>query len=96
MTDSKVQNFLKEILTEEEYQEVGNLPHVQDLYSEKFIDSVEVIPIENKRFLIRKADKENLPEHWKETLIEVTRKENDTLLNPVYVELDKDGTLLLD
>lgn len=97
--NTKVDNFLKEILTEGEYKEIIELPHlsrVREMYSEEYIDSVEVIPVDNKRFVIRKEERPKLPENYLETLKTVTKEANEELLNPVYLSVDEDGTLLLD
>lgn len=97
--NTKVDNFLKEILTEEEYKEITELPHVsrvREMYSEEYIDSVEIIPVDNKRFIINKGEKSQLPQNYLETLKTITKEANEDLLNPVYISVDADGTLLLD
>ena len=96
MSNKVVDNFLREILTEEEYKEVGHLPEVQTMYTEEFINSVNVVKINNKRFLILKKDTERLPSDWIRTLALLTQKENDSLMNPVHVTIDEDGILLVD
>lgn len=97
MDIAKRTEFLKQILTAEEYQEIEqNKEAFQtclDMYSEEYIDSVNVYEVNSKRFIVAKTDVSKLPKTWSNTLEEVSHVKQ--LLNPVYIEVDTDGELLL-
>jgi hypothetical protein len=94
----KQEEFVRLILTPLEQEEISNEPTLfakcQELYTEEFIDSVIVIAINEYRFLIKKEDHKQLPQQLLSTLMEIAEKEE--MSNPVYVEVDEDGVLLLD
>lgn len=94
----KVEEFLKQAITNDEYQELITDPvayrKALELYSEEFVDSVIIVSINDTRFLIKKEEAGKLHKDWLLTLMELAEKES--LSNPVYVDADEDGTLLID
>jgi len=90
--------FLQKILTEEEYHEVQldafAFSESMKLYSPEYIDSVIVIAIDNKRFLINKADITMMNDYSLSTLTWIAKSE--FLQNPIYVEVEANGSLLID
>jgi chromosome segregation ATPase len=90
--------FLKEILTLKEFNEIkmdesafkGSL----EMYNEDYIDSVNVFAINNKRFIILKNDLPKLHKDWARTLGELSL--NESLINPVYVEVESNGVMLVE
>lgn len=90
--------FLKSILTIKEFNEIkrdeNSFKGSMEMYDEEYIDSVNVIAINEKRFIFLKEDISKLHKEWKKTLGEVSLKE--TLINPIYVEVESDGTMLLE
>lgn len=91
---TKVDEFLKQILTDEEYEEYGKIPMVRHAYSPAFIESVSVHPVGDVRFLLLKQEIPNYPIGWENALNEVAAK-GQGLVNPVYVSLE-DGLLSID
>lgn len=90
--------FLKKILTLEEFNEIqmdeSAFKGALGMYEEDYIDSVNVFAINNKRFIIKKSDSPKLHKDWEKTLEELSLKES--LLNPVYVEVDSNGVMLVE
>lgn len=90
--------FLQQILAPTEFQQLQEdtvaMECSLELYDEAYIDSVDIVSIHNKQFLIPKTDLPKLPKKWILTLQELARKE--PLLNPVYVHVEPDGVLLVD
>lgn len=70
------------------------LKTLENSYSLEYIDSVEIIKIRKKVFLIPKEKVKTLSDEQRSTL-EVLADMND-LINPVYIEIDDDGVLLVD
>ena len=58
------------------------------------IDNFQVIKIANKIFLIKKEELNDLTDEHYEVL-DLLSQEND-LINPVYLSIDKEGVLLVD
>ena len=85
-------------MTEDEYLEVKSDSEAYemslDLYSDEFINSVLVFPIENKRFIVYKEQIKLLPEDWMDRL-KIISKRND-LENPVYVEMDENFGMIFE
>lgn len=67
---------------------------LREMYDEYFIDSVEVIEMYNKSFIISKDDLDCLTEDHKDVLL--TLSNNEELDNPVYISISEDGVLLVD
>ena len=90
--------FLKEVQTAEEYQKIEQdkkaFKTCLEMYDEEYIDSVQVYAVNNKRFIVSKEDVPKLPVTWADTSAELSLVE--TLENPVYVEIDTDGILLIE
>lgn len=90
--------FLKSILTQKEYEQIkrdeiayeGSL----EMYDEDYINSVNVISLNDKRFIFLKEDMAKLHTDWMKTLGEITLKE--TLTNPVHVEVESNGLMIIE
>ena len=90
--------FLKSILTEKEFNQIrrdekaykGSL----EMYDEEYIDSVNVIALNEKRFIFLKKDMTKLHTDWMKTLGEISLKE--TLINPVHVEVESNGLMIVE
>lgn len=65
-----------------------------DLYDTDFIENSVVVHTLGKHFVMSKNDFENLSEEQQEVLD--TLSEDNSLMNPVFVEIDDDGSLLVD
>lgn len=65
-----------------------------DLYDTEFIDNSVVVHTLGKHFVLSKNDFDNLSEKQQEVLD--TLSEDKSLMNPVFVEIDADGSLLVD
>lgn len=98
MDKQKRMDFLERISTPEELQKIEMSEEVLktclDMYDEAYIDSVKVYPFNTKRFVVSKEDVPKLPPTWTETLNSLSLDE--TLMNPVYVEVDEKGVLLVE
>lgn len=94
MKDKQTQ-FLKQVLTEDEYESIlkdsSLFKQSKELYSDELIDSVNIISIDDKRFLIRKEDANRMPNNFIQTL-SIVEVDN----NPIYVEVSEEGVLLID
>lgn len=83
-------------LSEEDFNEDDcHLIKLLDLmYPIEMVDSSSIIHLNNNYFVFNKADAAKLTEEHFDTLSILT--ETETLHNPVYVELDNEGRLLID
>lgn len=94
MKDKQTQ-FLKQVLTQDEYESIlkdsSLFKQSKELYSDELIDSVNIISIDDKRFLIRKEDANRMPNNFIQTL-SIVEVDN----NPIYVEVSEEGVLLID
>jgi hypothetical protein len=98
MDIEKRKSFLKKIMTIDEFNDLNQENEVINeslkMYSEEYIDSVIVIAAKDKRFIINKNDISKLHNEWLKTLEEVSHEQS--LINPVYVDIDENGTMLID
>jgi hypothetical protein len=83
--------LLEEDLNQED---VNLLISLREMYPTEYIDSVEVIEVSGKSFVINKEDYSKLTEEQKSTFYLLASQDN--LDNPVYVSLSEDGVLLID
>ncbi|WP_311078316.1 hypothetical protein [Paenibacillus polymyxa] len=67
---------------------------LKEMYPIDYIDSVEVVNIAGKNFIISKDDLNGLTENQKDTLMTIA--EQKELLNPVYISISEDGVILVD
>lgn len=67
---------------------------LDSLYPDELINNAEVIKTDKNAFIIKKTDMERFTEFHMDTLASISEKED--LDNPVYVEIDDDGRLLID
>nr|WP_296961224.1 hypothetical protein [uncultured Mediterraneibacter sp.] len=83
-------------LSEEDFNENDcHLIKLLDLmYPIEIVDSSSIVHLNNNYFVFNKADAAKLTEENFDTLSILT--ETETLHNPVYVELDNEGRLLID
>lgn len=65
-----------------------------DMYDNTIIENSEVLVIGNKHFLFSKNDFRKLNEEQKNTLELISLEES--LINPVYVEIGSEGELIID
>lgn len=66
---------------------------LKNLYDSGFIDSINIISIKDKNFLLNNDDFENLNEEQKNTLELLAEEELD---NPIYISVGEEGELLVD
>lgn len=83
-------------ITEDDFSDADLelLSTLQMMYPQELIDSVEVISIGRKSFLISKEDKGKLTDEQENIFINLA--DNTGLHNPVFVSLSDDGVLLID
>lgn len=67
---------------------------LERMYPIDMIEASEVISIDNYYFVFNKKDMPKLTEHHFDTLSTLT--ENEELYNPVYVDIDEEGRLIID
>lgn len=70
------------------------LEALRDMYSSEFIDSVYVIEISGKSFIINKSDLPYISEEQQNALL--TLSNDESLDNPVYINFSEDGVILID
>jgi hypothetical protein len=75
-------------------EDVDLLNSIKEMYPTEFIESVEVIEISGKSFVISRDEYSKLTEEQKFTFFMLA--EQDNLENPVYVSISEDGVLLVD
>src|SRR5690625_5131586 len=73
--------------------DVNILNSLREMYTTDYIESVEIIEMSDKSFVIEKEDFTNLTEDHEDVLI--TLASNEGLDNPVYLTLSEDGVLLV-
>lgn len=83
--------LLEEDLNQHDIDLINSL---REMYSTEYIDSVRVIEVQSKRFIISKKDYSKLTDEQKITFFMLANQEN--LENPVYVSVSEDGVLLVD
>lgn len=67
---------------------------LEAMYPNELIENTRIVPLDNHYFLFSKKDAARLTEQHYDTLGELAEKEH--LHNPVYVELDEEGRLIVD
>lgn len=67
---------------------------LEQMYPESMIDDSAVINLDNYYFVFRKKDVKKLTEEHFDTLLTLTEREK--LYNPVYVDIDEEGRLIID
>lgn len=83
-------------LCEEDFtkEDAELLKTLRETYTSDYIDSVEVVEIYNKSFIINKDDMQNFTEEQQNVFI--TLSNDDNIENPVYVRISEDGVILID
>ncbi len=64
------------------------------MYTDEIIDNSEIINLDRYYFVFSKLDSQKLTEQHFDTLMAIT--EDDDLHNPVFVEIDDEGGLIID
>ncbi|WCK57401.1 hypothetical protein PP175_25375 (plasmid) [Aneurinibacillus sp. Ricciae_BoGa-3] len=89
--------FLEKILTVKEVSELkaDKKAYQQALkaYDEAYIQSVDIVPIKDKRFVVDKSERPKLPTGWQNTLSSLA--DNEELENPIFISVDEKGVLLV-
>ncbi len=67
---------------------------LDQMYPVSLIDDSYIVEIDNHYFIFSKQDAEMLTEHHFDTLSALS--DNEPLLNPVFVEIDEEGILIVD
>ena len=67
---------------------------LDEMYPTSLIDNSHIIELDNHYFIFRKQDAEQLTAQHFDTLSALS--DNEQLMNPVYVELDEEGRLIID
>ena len=67
---------------------------LDEMYPIDMVNNTDIIHLDNKYFVFAKSDSSKLKEEHFDTLM--TLAEQDSLNNPVYVEIDEEGRLLVD
>ena len=67
---------------------------LEQMYPISMIDNSQVISVDNHYFVFSKEDAERLSENHFDTLVALA--DNKDLVNPVYVDLDAEGRLIVD
>jgi hypothetical protein len=92
------EDFLREIMTEHEWSSLKEDATVYqealNLYDEAYIESVQVFSIKDIRCIVPKSEIHKLPVEWKDTMEQIASVE--TLQNPIYLNVDENGILLVD
>lgn len=94
--ENSINNGVKKVsLDKEDFNKNDRriLDELKGMYTEEFIDSVSIIKINSKVFILDKSKTETLTEENKNTL-EVLSSHTE-LINPVYIDIE-DGVLMVD
>lgn len=94
--DEIVSNTYRLSLDEKDFNEADQslIMNLYNMYSVDLIDSSKVFQINEKYFVFNKDQYDLLTKEHKEILQELSL--NKDLINPVFVEIDSDGGLLID
>lgn len=74
--------------------DVRMMETLDKMYPASLIDNSHIIEIDNHYFIFSRQDAEQLTEQHFDTLSALS--DNEQLMNPVYVELDEEGRLIID
>lgn len=92
MTDKELNSLFSNLNFNIDQLKLSN--EINDLYTDEMIENSKIIKIDDKRFIISKENYKNLTKEHIETLKELIK--NETLYNPVFIELDNEGRLIID
>lgn len=87
----------KQVVLEEKDFNTGDQDIVNELdamYSDELVQNSFIVPISNNNFVLNKNDVDKLSEEQMDALYKLSKTEN--LNNPVFVDIDEDGRLLID
>ena len=84
------------VLSEDDFTEADKtmMKVLESLYPDELINNAEVIKTDKNAFIIKKTDMARFTENHMDALTSIS--ENEDLDNPVYVEIDDNGRLLID
>lgn len=68
---------------------------MEDMYSIEYIANTRIVVVENIRYLVNKDDLLDFEGEQYQVLVDMAKEPND-LVNPVYVEIDEAGCLVVD
>lgn len=74
--------------------DAGIIGLLEQMYPISLINNSHVISVDNHYFVFNKQDAERLSENHFDTLVALA--DNKDLVNPVYVDLDAEGRLIVD
>lgn len=92
MTDKELNTLFSNLNFNVDQLKLSN--EINDLYSDELIENSEIIKINDKRFIISKENYKNLTKEHMKTLKILVK--NETLYNPVFIELDDEKRLIVD
>ena len=75
-------------------EDMNTMKLLEEMYPISLIDNSQIIKIDNHYFIFNKQDAGKLTEQHFDTLSALS--DNEKLNNPVYVELDGEGRLIVD
>ncbi|WP_289730677.1 hypothetical protein [Bacillus velezensis] len=75
-------------------QDTELLVSLREMYPTEYIDSVKVIKVSDKSFILNNEDIEKITEEQRNVFY--TLAEDNTLDNPVYISISDDGVILVD
>lgn len=67
---------------------------LDQMYPIEMINNSDIVALDNHYFVFSKEDKQKLTEEHMDTLLILA--ENEQLYNPIYVEIDNEGRLIVD
>lgn len=92
MTDKELNSLFSNLNFNIDQLKLSN--EINDLYTDEMIENSKIIKIDDKRFIISKKNYKNLTKEHIETLKILIK--NETLYNPVFIELDNEKRLIID
>lgn len=75
-------------------EDISIMDTLRETYTPEYIDSVKVINMGDTKFVIKREDLSNLSNEQLDALIKISNDE--TIENPVYVDISDDGVVLID
>lgn len=92
----EIQGIMQQDLYESDIssEDLEKLNTLKKMYPLELINEYSILEYPNKRFLISREEQEFLKEEHSEVLVNLDL--NETLHNPVFLEIDEEGVLLVD
>lgn len=92
MTDKELKTLFSNLNFDVDQLKLSN--EINDLYSDELVKNSKIIKINDKRFIISKKNYRNLTKEHMETLKILVK--NETLYNPIFIELDDKEKLIIN